>query len=356
MTDVMTHSPDRDLNGRGVVRQLRRLRLLLDATFEQMAQEVRPVSIMAEAEVMLDAKGWHVTAEDQTAGPFTASEAVDVLREVDLRDIDLVLQDRAVLDLSFELPSAPLAELRAMVEAEIAFHSPFDPSQAVSIWAGEEQEDGLWSVQAAVLLKANVQPFLDAAEAGDVRIANVRREDADSHPLVEGLPIWADPSASPVTVGKGQASLLARIPKIMRPVIFAGGAFLVSFLGLSIVQGQVLSGLRAEADGLQGQMARTASLQAASRDFAVERAASAERISLVAELTALLPDDTWLDQFTIKGDELIIVGFGPSAAAVTELLSIQAGLTDVRYGSPVSRDNSQNLERFRIVATLGAAE
>ena len=63
----------------------------------------------------------------------------------------------------------------------------------------------------------------------------------------------------------------------------------------------------------------------------------------------------WLDQLIIDDDTVTLAGFGPSAAEITQMLTTLPELTDIRFASPVTRDNSQSLERFRIAATLTGA-
>ena len=61
---------------------------------------------------------------------------------------------------------------------------------------------------------------------------------------------------------------------------------------------------------------------------------------------------TWLEQILIENDDLTIIGSAPSAAEVTRLLSVLPAIMDIEFGSPVTRDNTQNIERFRINAKL----
>ena len=77
-------------------------------------------------------------------------------------------------------------------------------------------------------------------------------------------------------------------------------------------------------------------------------------LALTGTLSGALPDDVWLDQIIIDGTDVTLVGFAPSAAEVTRILTELPTLSDIKFASPVIRDNSQSIERFRIAATLSA--
>ncbi|MEP2202031.1 MAG: PilN domain-containing protein, partial [Tateyamaria sp.] len=81
-------------------------------------------------------------------------------------------------------------------------------------------------------------------------------------------------------------------------------------------------------------------------------AKSTEVLAVTGTLSEVLPDEVWLSQIIIDDNEVTLVGFAPSAAEVTRILSDVPNLTDIKFASPVIRDNSQEIERFRIAATF----
>ena len=84
-------------------------------------------------------------------------------------------------------------------------------------------------------------------------------------------------------------------------------------------------------------------------------ALATDRLAMAGTLSGLLPDGVWLDQLLIDEDSITVSGFAPSAAEITRLLSTLPQLSEIQFASPVTRDNTQNLERFRISATLEGA-
>ena len=110
--------------------------------------------------------------------------------------------------------------------------------------------------------------------------------------------------------------------------------------------------LTGTADAARAELSASARATARLRGLDTAIAQSTEVLAITGEMSALLPDGVWLDQIIVDGQTVTLVGFGPSAADVTRLLATVPALSDVQFASPVVRDNSQSIERFRISAVL----
>ena len=71
------------------------------------------------------------------------------------------------------------------------------------------------------------------------------------------------------------------------------------------------------------------------------------RIDLLAELTGVIPDDTWVKQLSFKKDYFEMEGIGASGANVLTLLEYSPIFSQVRFTSSVSK-NRDGKERFKI--------
>jgi general secretion pathway protein L len=85
------------------------------------------------------------------------------------------------------------------------------------------------------------------------------------------------------------------------------------------------------------------------------RLATPPAISLVAEVSEHLPDDSWLQQVRWHGNALALSGFSPAAAALIEGLEESPLLSEVQFASPVTKDPRVERERFNISAEVAAA-
>ncbi|BBB26772.1 PilN domain-containing protein [Amphritea japonica] len=73
-------------------------------------------------------------------------------------------------------------------------------------------------------------------------------------------------------------------------------------------------------------------------------------ITLIAELTRLLPDNVWLNKISMQGQSLRIQGEADNASALIALLQNSGQLTDVSFFSPVTQNPRSGKERFMISA------
>ena len=73
---------------------------------------------------------------------------------------------------------------------------------------------------------------------------------------------------------------------------------------------------------------------------------------LIDEVTRVLPDDTWLLQFDLKGDTLELKGYSTKALALLEMLEKSPMLRSVRFTSPVTPDTRLGVDRFRLTALV----
>ncbi|MEM6386421.1 MAG: PilN domain-containing protein [Pseudomonadota bacterium] len=261
--------------------------------------------------------------------------------------VDLVLSDAACMDLTFDVPPGPLPEVSRMIEAEILYRSPFAENAALAIWEAHEAQTGGWTVTAALTLEDQVNDVVAKLAEHGLEIASIIRE--NGHNTLRTLPPWkraaADESPAALSIFRSLAPALQAA--LAGAALFAFSA--TAHWGTTVWQNWSLSNDAARA---QIELRSTAAATARLRGLDASLVHSTEVLALTGTLSQTLPDDVWLDQIAIDGSEITLVGFAPSAAEVTRILTELPGLTDIKFASPVIRDNTQAIERFRIAATL----
>ena len=75
-------------------------------------------------------------------------------------------------------------------------------------------------------------------------------------------------------------------------------------------------------------------------------------VILLEELSHLLPDDTWVQQFNLKGKELQIQGETGSSSKLIALIESTRILHDANFRSPLTKGNMPNSERYHLVAEI----
>jgi hypothetical protein len=77
--------------------------------------------------------------------------------------------------------------------------------------------------------------------------------------------------------------------------------------------------------------------------------------ALLADLTMLVPQNTWLTTMELKDSRIRIVGLSPNAANVVKLMSSSTVLNDVVLRSSMSLGIGTGLDRFELTAELKAS-
>ncbi|MEI9997226.1 MAG: PilN domain-containing protein [Rhizomicrobium sp.] len=95
-------------------------------------------------------------------------------------------------------------------------------------------------------------------------------------------------------------------------------------------------------------------LDAANRRavFLAQQKRNPAAIAVLARVARLLPDDTWLYEFELNGDEVRLHGFSPEAASLIALFDAAAFFSDAQFRSPLMQGPSPGLQRFDLSVRL----
>ena len=75
-------------------------------------------------------------------------------------------------------------------------------------------------------------------------------------------------------------------------------------------------------------------------------------IELLRELTAIVPDHTWLERLQVRGDTLQLVGQSSSASALLSIIEASPWFNSAAFASPVTNDRRTGKERFVLGARI----
>lgn len=101
---------------------------------------------------------------------------------------------------------------------------------------------------------------------------------------------------------------------------------------------------------LRDQLDRTLEV---SRMLAQKKQTQPSRVDLLRELTAILPDDTWVERLQIKGDTVQIIGQSAKASALVAIVESSGLFNGAGFLSPVTTDPRTGKERFVLGARIG---
>ncbi|HEY4943389.1 MAG TPA: PilN domain-containing protein [Rhizomicrobium sp.] len=203
-------------------------------------------------------------------------------------------------------------------------------------------------------------------EALDVNLRIIRREPVDA--CIElcrsaGIALSAVEFAGDETHADGgtfPADAVAARHLRLRPKLVPALAALVLLLALGLVGSVFLRGAAVAADlDARVDAARTRAmvverlqqrLDAANRQaaFLAQQKSSPAAVAVLATVARLLPDDSWLYEFELNGDEVRLHGFSAQAASLIPLFDSSPFFADAELRSPLMQGPSPALQRFDI--------
>ena len=122
---------------------------------------------------------------------------------------------------------------------------------------------------------------------------------------------------------------------------------------------QVIDALESRTDLVTGKaevtrrlLEQVEQLDRNSRFLVEKKQAMPMTLEIINELTRILPDDTWINRLSIKGQEVQIQGQSAAASALIPLIESSDKLRNPRFRSPVTRMPRTNSERFHLSAEV----
>jgi general secretion pathway protein L len=277
------------------------------------------------------------------------------LHGVPLRGAEIVVElpaDR-VLRRMVDLPTAAAENLREVLSFEMDRHTPFRAEEVAFDFrvAGTDPATKRMTVDLAVVPAPLVEQATAVTEAFGVR--------------PDRISVAGGPAAAPVNflapAVRHQGGVLGR--RLSLALGIAAAALVVAAVYLPLHQERQLlasyeaqlaqsRAAAADADALRKRV--TAALERTR--FLVERRLSTPTTAaLFKEVTERLPDDSWLTQLRLHGNQVTLSGFSPAAASLIAGLEASPLLAEVRFASPVIADPRVALERFNLSAVLTPA-
>lgn len=276
-----------------------------------------------------------------------------VLRRHKRKDDDIVLlfePDQALCK-TLDLPFAAEEGLAELLWFELDRQTPYRPEQV--------RYDYRVSSRDAERRRMKVELLVAPAEAVERLLA--RAADWGLKPAavtVAGIDDPADPAFDLSGGGHAPPSRAVRLWLALLTLLAAG--LLTAAIWMPL-EDQRLAALEAEATLAE---ARNAALAAAKLRDELDRSAKAGSFlvrrkneapmmtAVLADLTRLLPDDTWLFELHVRGREVRARGYAPAASSVLELVERGPAFQNARFTSPVTRVPGIEAERFDLTFEL----
>lgn len=265
------------------------------------------------------------------------------------RPVALRLEKNEFLEKTLVLPLAAQADLDQVLAFEMDRETPFKAEELYwnhQIAATDRQRQQL-AVRLLLLPKTRLAQLMAALGAAGFAPAWAEiADDGDCPPL-------------PLDGGASRRSDGAR--RLLWPAAACCGLLAASAVAIPFVQqAAVLSALDREVHAGEATAARAEALRrqidraSHSADIVNGEMEKAGRpLEILAKLTRILPDDTYLTNFELRQGKLTINGRSGGAARLIGALATDGGFRNPTFAAPVTRLESVHAEVFTIAADVG---
>lgn len=289
-----------------------------------------------------------VVALGRASGDEVTLTVDDVLRDVEPGQCEALVLLQADRALRRELTIARVAEgdLRRAVEREIERYTPFKAEQVYLFFAVDRQksDDRQLALAIAVAPRRFVDPVVDRLVAAGVPRGDVRVG-------ILGIDVALGTDGRPAAGSTGDRLALPRPLGIALAAvaILALTAMIAPTLRLAIARAPLAEqaqATQAEAEQVRRLLGQVEKMSEGLGAIVKAKTEAPSVVRVLDRLTALLPDDTYLDQFNVVGREIEIEGTTRTSAALVRQLESSPMFAKVTYVAPATRDPVTGAERF----------
>jgi general secretion pathway protein L len=261
--------------------------------------------------------------------------------------VEVTVPPEKLLVKQIQLPLAAEENLRQVLGFEMQRQTPFRAEQVYfnyRVVARRAQTQQL-AIQLSVVPRTVVDDVLKPIAGWDLAL-----EQGD------GKAEQDDRVFAFVPAGAGQGATSG----LYRGLLVANLALLVAVVAIPMLQQQRyldqsrarLAEIRAAATTASNLQQRIDQHQARSRYLFAQKVRQPASVELLEELSARLPDDTWLFRAEVRDGKVHLQGTSTGASALIAELEDSRFLEDVRFASPVTQDGASGRQRFHLSASI----
>jgi general secretion pathway protein L len=263
-----------------------------------------------------------------------------------------VLPEQTSLTRQFRLPRAARSNLRAAAALQIDLETPFHhPDVFFSAAVVEDvRRDKQLVTELAVEPAKTTAPILKLLENAAIKpdVLTIA-EDAEEAPRHNLLP----------AINQNRLSLQQK-GILLCAVSLICGLIAAAYLPLYFHQAEAnavvekAAALSRSAGDITGLFEKARQIRKRDGYALGQKLAHPSLVEVLQTLTAVTPDDTWIERFSYRPDQIQISGMTASTSVYTDRLLANPMFVQPVYLSPIARDPQSNLERFSLSFKLRA--
>ena len=267
-------------------------------------------------------------------------------------EVVLRLPEHYLLRKTIALPLATQNKLADVLGFEMDRNTPFKAEEVYFTYRILSRDKAQQKVQVEVVIvtRAVLDELLQKLRYHGIPPTHVIPADTD-------LKASRSSDADLLSCGKPPAG---KVPHFIHQKLWFIAAMLVVLIGGAFYQRhqqqialqEALVEPRAEAEQAKELRDQLTRLQQGRQLLVSLKQQETPRLIVLDELTALLPDSTWLTRMSIEGEQLTLQGESENASALIATLEAAALFSNVSFASPVTLNPRSQKERFTISAEL----
>lgn len=260
------------------------------------------------------------------------------------RDVRLLFPGERVLRANLRLPVASSRTLRKALQYELPRLSPLDPARLYFDFSAGTADT--LTKKNEIALRIVKREFVDRAvaicHAAGLKIAAIGFTNDDRDADWRHFPV-------------DRAAFAHRLWQRWGIAALSGLALFLSAVLIGAIYARGAGRLEDISDRIETERARAAAAMYLKHEIA---AASAEArflngqkqqpmlLALLANVTRVLPDGTWLTEFHMNGQTVRIHGYSPNASDLIALIDKSPFFENAQFEAPVIQNQATNTERF----------
>ena len=268
------------------------------------------------------------------------------------REVVVYLPESKILTKTLTLPLVAESNLREVLGFEMDRQTPFSLDQVYYdfILGKRDSKSSTLSVDLVVTPRTYLDDLL--SKLNDIgfkphKVTFVDKKSSDARP-VNLLPVDARQQQ------QDSAGLLNLVLGLLALALFSATIALPlmnKFQLIDRLETRIESATR-KAEVIQRLNEEVEQLSTGSDFLVKKKQLTPLTLEIIDELTRILPDDTWINQLTIKGTEIQIQGFSTAAATLIPLIESSDRLHNPRFRSSVTTAQNSDSERFHLSAEV----
>jgi general secretion pathway protein L len=274
----------------------------------------------------------------------------DILQQHELAETgrDLLLSEDVVLHTRVTMPLAAEANLRQALAYEMDRHTPFRAEEVFFGWRGlsRDREAGQLHFELYVTPREAVEAQVERLKRLGLAPSGVDVTSSDG-PL--GMNLL--PEALRFNVVNQQVRLnwtIAAVTVFLLVFVMAQSLWLREHQVKAI--GTAIDDVRAEAQAVQQIRKQIDDASEAAGFLQVRKIENGYKVEMLAELTRILPEDTFLDRLSMHEGTIQMQGKSGNAQSLIELINASSFFENASFRGPTRLDNRSGKEIFDLNA------